>query len=53
MWNGQHRRKDAWSITTRGGRNTKIHALADAKGRILAILLIGGEACVFQFSALR
>src|SRR5947209_14871476 len=28
----------------RGGRNTKIHALADAKGRLLAILLTGGEA---------
>lgn len=29
---------------SRGGRNTKIHALADAKGRLLAILLTGGEA---------
>jgi transposase len=29
---------------SRGGRNTKIHALADAKGRIIAILLTGGEA---------
>jgi transposase len=29
---------------SRGGRNTKIHALADAKGRVLAILLTGGEA---------
>src|ERR1700724_1202285 len=28
----------------RGGRNTKIHALADAKGRLIAILLTGGEA---------
>ena len=27
-----------------GGRNTKIYALADAKGRLLAILLTGGEA---------
>ena len=26
------------------GRNTKIHALADAKGRLIAILLTGGEA---------
>src|SRR5262245_7611915 len=26
------------------GANTKIHALADAKGRLLAILLTGGEA---------
>jgi len=29
---------------SRGGRNAKIHALADAKGRLLAILLTGGEA---------
>jgi transposase len=29
---------------SRGGRNTKIHALADAKGRLLAVLLTGGEA---------
>ena len=29
---------------SRGGRNTKIHALADAKGRLNAILLTGGEA---------
>ena len=29
---------------SRGGRNTKIHALADAKGRFLSILLSGGEA---------
>ena len=29
---------------SRGGRNTKIHALADAQGRLLAILLTGGEA---------
>jgi len=29
---------------SRGGRNTKIHALADAKGRLLAITLTGGEA---------
>ena len=29
---------------SRGGRNTKIHARADAKGRLLAILLTGGEA---------
>jgi hypothetical protein len=28
----------------RGGRNTKIHAIADAKGRLLSILLSGGEA---------
>ena len=29
---------------SRGGPNTKIHALADAKGRLIAILLTGGEA---------
>jgi transposase len=29
---------------SRGGRNTKIHAVADAKGRLLFILLTGGEA---------
>jgi transposase len=29
---------------SRGGRNTKIHALADAKGRLIAIRLTGGEA---------
>jgi len=29
---------------SRRGRNTKIHALADAKGRLIAILLTGGEA---------
>jgi hypothetical protein len=27
-----------------GGRNTKIHALSDAKGRLIVILLTGGEA---------
>jgi transposase len=29
---------------SRGGRNTKIHAITDAKGRLLSILLTGGEA---------
>jgi len=29
---------------SRGGRNTKIHALADAKGRLLSFLLTGGQA---------
>src|SRR6266702_5855214 len=29
---------------SRGGRNTKIHALADVKGRLIAILLTGGQA---------
>ena len=29
---------------SRGGRNTKIHALADVKGRLIAILLTTGEA---------
>jgi transposase len=27
---------------SRGGRNTKIHALADAKGRLIAVLLTAG-----------
>ena len=29
---------------SRGGRNTKIHAVADAKGRLLSFLLTGGQA---------
>jgi transposase len=29
---------------SRGGRNTKIHALADVKGRLIAILLTTGAA---------
>jgi hypothetical protein len=29
---------------SRGRRNTKIHAIGDAKGRILTIMLTGGEA---------
>src|SRR5215831_19654047 len=29
---------------SRGGRNTKIHARADAKGRLIALLLTGGDA---------
>jgi transposase len=29
---------------SRGGPNTKIHALADANGRLIALLLTGGEA---------
>jgi len=29
---------------SRGGRNTKIHALSDAKGRLIALLLTGGGA---------
>ena len=29
---------------SRGGRNTKIHAIADAKGRLLSVLLTGGDA---------
>lgn len=29
---------------SRGGRNTKIHAIADAKGRLLSILLTRGQA---------
>ncbi|HET9629147.1 MAG TPA: IS5 family transposase [Novosphingobium sp.] len=29
---------------SRGGRNTKIHALSDARGRLLSVLLTGGQA---------
>ena len=29
---------------SRGGRNTKIHAIADAKGRLPTFVLTGGEA---------
>ncbi|HEU5443949.1 MAG TPA: IS5 family transposase [Pseudolabrys sp.] len=29
---------------SRGGRNTKIHAIADAKGRLLSVLLTAGQA---------
>jgi IS5 family transposase len=29
---------------SRGGRNTKIHAVSDAKGRLLSILLTAGQA---------
>jgi transposase len=28
---------------SRGGRNTKIHALADAKGRLISLFLTGGD----------
>jgi transposase len=28
---------------SRGGRNTKIHAVADARGRLLSVLLTGGQ----------
>jgi hypothetical protein len=31
---------------SRAARNTKIHALGDAKGHLIAILLTGGEAHV-------
>jgi transposase len=33
---------------SRGGRNTKVHANADAKGRLLAVLLTGGQAHVVR-----
>jgi len=29
---------------SRGGRNTTIQAIADAKGRLLSLILTGGEA---------
>jgi transposase len=33
---------------SRGGRNTKIHALADAKGHLIAILLTAGDCPVAE-----
>jgi transposase len=45
LGNGRKRGEQKQAIgRSRGGRNTKIHALADAKGRLLAILLTGGQA---------
>ena len=42
---GRKRGEQTQAISrSRGGRNTKIHALADAKGRLLSILLTGGQA---------
>ena len=41
---GRRGRTDPAIGRSRGGRNTKIHAIADAKGRLLSILLSGGEA---------
>jgi transposase len=41
---GGKRGANAGGGPSRGGRNTKIHALADAKGRLIAILLTRGEA---------
>jgi transposase len=43
IWRKRGEKKQAVG-RSRGGRNTKIHALADAKGRLIAILLTGGEA---------
>jgi transposase len=41
---GNHRLEQKQAIgRSRGGRNTKIHALADARGRLIAIPLTGGE----------
>jgi transposase len=42
---GRKKREQNQAIgRSRGGRNTKIHAIADAKGRLLSILLTGGQA---------
>ncbi|MGH7555429.1 MAG: IS5 family transposase [Longimicrobiales bacterium] len=41
---GAKRGRRSRLLAARGGRNTKIHAIADAKGRLLSILLSGGEA---------
>ena len=43
IWRKRGEQKQAVG-RSRGGRNTKIHALADAKGRLIAILLTAGEA---------
>jgi transposase len=43
IWRKRGEQKQAVG-RSRGGRNTKIHALADAKGRLIAILLTGGQA---------
>jgi transposase len=41
---GRKRGEEKQAISrSRGGRNTKVHALADAKGRLIAILLTGGK----------
>ncbi len=41
---GAKRGSTSRRLPPRGGRNTKIHAIADAKGRLLCILLTGGQA---------
>ena len=41
---GRRKRGEQKQAVGRSRRNTKIHALADAKGRLIAILLTGGEA---------
>lgn len=43
LWRKRGEQKQAVG-RSRGGRNTKIHAIADAKGRLLSVLLTGGEA---------
>ena len=41
---GRKRGEEKQAVSrSRGGRNTKVHALADAKGRLIAILLTGGK----------
>jgi IS5 family transposase len=42
---GRKRREQNQAIgRSRGGRNTKIHTIADAKGRLLSLLLTDGAA---------
>ncbi len=42
---GRKRREQNQAVgRSRGGRNTKIHVVADARGHLLFILLTGGEA---------
>jgi transposase len=43
LWRKKGEQKQAIG-RSRGGRNTKIHAIADAKGRLLCLFLSGGEA---------
>src|SRR5262245_18408412 len=45
LGSGWKRREQKQAVgRSRGGRNTKMHALADVKGRLIAILVTTGEA---------
>src|ERR1044072_4921696 len=48
---GRRKREEEQAMArSRGGPTTRIHALADAKGRLIAILLTGGEAHDFPLA---